>query len=65
MSDLSELFARDPLSLTTVELDTIITEMRKKRASFNAGNMKGGSTKPPTEKQAAALSIAKTLNLDL
>ena len=65
MSDLAELFARDPLQLSTQDLDTIIAKMRAGRAAFAAGNMKGGATKPPTEKQKAALAIADSLKLDL
>jgi hypothetical protein len=39
--------------------------MRSMRAAFNAGNMKGGSTKPLTEKQKAAATLADTLKLDI
>lgn len=38
MTDLSELFARDPLELTDQDLDLIIKEMREKRALY----LKGG-----------------------
>lgn len=65
MSDLAELFARDPLQLSNADLDTIIAKMRAMRASFNAGNMKAGSTKPTSEKQKAALALADTLKLDI
>lgn len=65
MSDLAELFARDPLQLSNADLDTIIAKMRAMRANFNAGNMKAGSTKPQSEKQKAALAIADTLKLDI
>jgi hypothetical protein len=65
MSDISELFARDPLELSTADLDEIIAKMRQMRAAFNAGNMKGGATKPLTEKQKAAATLADTLKLDI
>lgn len=65
MSDLSELFARDPLSLSKQDLSTIVAEMRKKRAQFNLGNAKAGSMKPLTEKQKATLEMAKGVELDL
>lgn len=53
MSDLSEIFARDPLTYTKEggEIAAIIEEMRKKRGQFNLGNAKAGSTKPLTAKQ--------------
>lgn len=65
MTDLSTLFARDPLSLTRADIDTIISEMRKSRHAFNLGNAKAGSTKPPTEKQKAALQLSSKLGLSL
>jgi hypothetical protein len=65
MSDLAELFARDPLQLTKDDIRTIIEEMRKSRHAFNAGNMKAGSTKPPTEKQKAISSLAEKLNISI
>lgn len=67
MSDISELFARNPLSFTKEggEVATIIAEMRKKRAQFNLGNKTAGSTKPLTGKQKEVLSLADKLNLDL
>ena len=37
MSDLSELFTRDPLSLTTADIDLIIARYREARAQFNLG----------------------------
>ena len=65
MSDLAVLFARDPLTLTQSDLSTIVSEMRKSRHQFNAGNMKAGSTKPKTDKQKSLDALASTLNLDL
>lgn len=65
MSDMLEIFSRDPLSYTKEggELRIIIEEMRKKRAQFNLGNISAGTTKPPTEKQKAALALADKLDL--
>jgi hypothetical protein len=69
MTDLSELFARDPLTYTkeAAELETVISEMRKKRAQFNSGALKAGSTKPLTEKQKQVLSLKEKIGggLDL
>lgn len=62
---IQDLFARDPLSLTRPDIEAIIAEMRKSRHAFNAGNMKAGSTKPPTEKQKKLSDLAKGLDIDL
>jgi len=65
MTDLAELFSRDPLKLTDDNIRSIIEEMRKSRHAFNAGNAKAGSTKPKTEKQKALLAIADKLNFTI
>lgn len=65
MSDLAELFARDPLNLTKSDIRSIIEEMRKSRHAFNAGNAKAGSTKPKTEKQKEIASLADKMNINL
>ncbi len=36
MSDIQELFARDPLSYTQVDIDQIIAEMRRLRANYQS-----------------------------
>lgn len=65
MTDLAELFSRDPLTYTKEggELRSIIAAFRERRAQFNTGNMKAGSTKPVSEKQKAVLSIADKLDM--
>jgi hypothetical protein len=65
MTDLAELFARDPLQLTKDDIRSIIEEMRKSRHAFNAGNAKAGSTKPKTEKQKTIASLAEKMKIDL
>lgn len=65
MSDLAELFARDPLNLTKEDIRSIIEEMRKSRHAFNAGNAKAGSTKPLSEKQKTIVSLAEKMNINL
>ena len=65
MTDLSTLFARDPLSLTKDDIETIISEMRKSRHAFNLGNAKAGSTKPPTAKQKTLSDLASKLDISL
>lgn len=65
MTDIMELFARDPLSLTKPDISAIIEEMRKSRHAFNAGNKKAGSTRPKTEKQKTNDELAGKLSLEL
>ncbi len=45
MSEISELFQRDPLSLTKPDIDAIIAYYREARAKFNLGEKAAGSTK--------------------
>lgn len=65
MSDLPlhELMALDPLEMTKDDITTVISEMRKSRGAFNAGNLRAGSTKPKTEKQKQVDGLAESLNL--
>lgn len=65
MSDIAELFARDPLQLSQQDIETMVAEMRKSRHAFNAGNMKAGSTKPKTEKQKAVSELSSKLNISI
>ena len=37
MSELSELFARDPLALSDQDIETIVKKMRESQASFELG----------------------------
>ena len=59
MSELSELFARDPLNLTTSDLDQIIERYRQARAQFNLG-LKVDPAVPKAKKPKPA----KITNLD-
>lgn len=65
MTDIAELFSRDPLQLSDADLDTIIARFRESRKQFTLGNMKAGSTKPLTAKQKEIADLGVTLNLDL
>lgn len=65
MTDISELFARDPLSLTRSDVSAIVARYREARGQFIAGNMKAGSAKPKTAKQAQAESLAEKLDIKL
>lgn len=61
MSDLAELFARDPRSYSDADLDELIAKYREARKSFKLGNMTAG--KVPSAKQQAALELASRLDL--
>lgn len=65
MTDIAELFARDPLELTKDDVTEIILHFRKCRAQFNLGAMSAGSTKPKSEKAKAADKLTESLNLKL
>ncbi len=64
MTDLLELFSRDPLSYTKEggEVAEIIKQFREKRSSFNLGNLTAGRAKPTKETKAVA-SAGLTLDL--
>lgn len=65
MSDIQELFARDPLKLTKSDISAIVERFRQARGQFNLGNLKAGKTKPPTEKEKKILDLAANLDLKL
>jgi hypothetical protein len=64
MSDLQELFSRDPLEYSEKDIDQIIEEFRARRKQFNLGNAKAGSAKL-TAKQKEAAELGAKLNLKL
>ena len=47
--DISELFALDPLTLTSEDIDELIEVYRKKRHLFDSGNMSAGKAKTPSK----------------
>jgi len=61
VSDIADIFARDPLKLTRDDILAVIKEFRAKRSAFNLGNVKAGSTKPLTEKQQAIADLSAKL----
>jgi transposase len=65
MTDLSTLFARNPLDLTRDDITTLIEAYRKARHQFSQGNMTAGRTKPLTEKQKQVASLASKLDIKL
>lgn len=65
MTDLSTLFARNPLDLTKGDITTLIEAYRKSRHQFALGNATAGRTKPMTEKQKQVASLASKLDIKL
>jgi GTP cyclohydrolase III len=56
MSDIAELFARDPQEMSDKDIDKIVEHMRAKRAQFKAG-VTPSRTKVSAEAQAAAAKL--------
>ncbi len=63
MTDIARLMAEDPLNLTRDDLTQMVAYFRGTRKQFNLGNLKAGSTKPPTEKQKAVKDLLGKLDL--
>jgi len=61
MSDLSELFDRDPLSLTDQDIAKIITRMREAQAQYELGAKAPVAPRP--KKSAKTLDLLKDLGL--
>ncbi len=53
MSDISELFARDPEQLSTQDLDAIVAHLQSLRAQFMLGAKTAGNMKKKSEKVTA------------
>ncbi len=62
MSEISELFQRDPLSLTKPDIDSIIAYYREARAKFNLGEKSAGSTKKMAKGEAGPKIDSKGLD---
>lgn len=45
MNDLQRLFAKDPLDLTDIDLDAMISDLRSRRSQFILGSKRAGSVK--------------------
>lgn len=62
MSDLSELFARDPVGLTDQDIDTIVARMRQANANFELGVKAPKAPKEP--KTTKTQQLLKDLGLE-
>lgn len=68
MTDLAELFARDPLDLTDTDIDTIIEQMRAARAKFALDEKMGIKPTGAPKRSKAAIEgekAAKETGIDL
>lgn len=65
MSELSELFARDPLSLSDQDIDTIVKRMREARAQFELGLKAPVGERPKAKKSTKELMTASLKDLGL
>jgi len=65
VTDIATLMARDPLELTKDDIAIIVDQFRASRKAFNLGNVKAGSTKPPTAKQKQVNELAAKLDFKL
>ena len=63
MTDINELFSRDPLKHTNADIDEIIAEMRKRRHLYKAGPAQPKAAVTLTDKQKAASSLKIELKL--
>lgn len=64
MSDMAELFARDPLQHTKESIDEIIAYYRVARANFNLGDKTAGSPKKVAKTAADKQPKIKSLDLN-
>jgi hypothetical protein len=67
MSELSELFERDPLSLSDQDIIAIVTRMRAAQAQYELGASGKVAERPKTPKEAkpkASAALLKDLGLE-
>lgn len=65
MTDLAELFSRDPNKCTKDDIRAIVVAFRERRKQFNAGASLAGKVKPPTGKAAETAKRIASDDLDL
>ena len=57
MTDITELFSRDPMKLTNENIDEIIEEMRAKRKLFESGAPAGKKKAPAKKTTGGSLDL--------
>ncbi len=65
MSDVAELFARDPMDLSEQDLDRIIARFREARNQFNNQALGSEGKKTAGPKDPEVRDLASKLDLDL
>lgn len=65
MSELSELFARDPLKMTDQDITDIVKRQRESQAQYELGvKQAGAASKAPKPKSDKTLALLKDLGLE-
>ncbi len=59
MTDIAEIFARDPLDHTKEDIQLIVQRLRDQRHQFLAGNKTAGTPNAPKPKTAAGQAAAE------
>ena len=62
-TDIAELFARDPLELSDIDIGRLVDKFREMRGQYALGNAMAGSTKPKSAKAKATLDLASKLDI--
>lgn len=62
-TDIAELFARDPLELSDLDIGRLVDKFREMRGQYSMGNAMAGSTKPKTAKQKTVQDLSAKLDL--
>ena len=57
MTDISELFSRDPESLTDQDLDAIVKHLQSLRAQFMLGAKTAGTMKKKTKEKVTNINL--------
>lgn len=65
MTDIAELFARDPQKMTRDDITAIVQKLRESRHQFNMGNVRAGSTKPKSAAQKRGEELLEKTGLNL
>jgi len=63
MTDVSEIFSRDPTSCSRDDIAQLVIAFRERRKQFLIGNATAGRTKPPTAKAQQSVQAAGKLDL--
>lgn len=65
MSDIADLFTRDPNKCSKQDIQSLVAYYRSKYTQFKLGDLKAGSSKPRviSAKDAEAVNVVKKLDL--